>query len=300
MPHKHKRNKSEADPSFYDLPPSKKVQSLPTRKPTVVTNGKPTTTNSKTPPETSKRKHASIQDDTPRAFTRLLTGYRPPRSGLDDGTRPSKRLKSSKPTTEDCPAPPPVALPTPTIQPHESLSSFAARVDAALPFSGLTKKGGGGKEKGGRQTKTEKKMQRMYKEWREEDKRRKEKREGEADEKVEEEEIEKLQAKKKGKGKGGKKRKGGGDGEEVDDDEDPWAHIKAKRIEDMGGGSGLVGMHDVVQAPPKFLKVPKGKENSNIGRGEGGLKRQAELAEARRGVVEGYRQMMSEKRDTDN
>ena len=290
MPHKHKRDKSKADPSFYDLPPSKTAQPLPTRKPTT-TNGKPL-------PMSPKRKRTSTQGDTPRAFTRLLTGYRPPRSGLDDGTRPSKKRKVSKQGVEDATAPPPVALPTPTIQLHEPLSSFAARVDAALPFSGLTKKGGGAKDSGrDRQTKIEKKMQKMYKEWREEDKRRKEKLEEELDENMDEEGMEELKATKKGRQKGRKKKKkraGGENGEEVDD-EDPWAHIKTKRLDDGGSNGGLLGLHDVVLAPPKFSKVPKGKENFNIGKGEGGLKRQAELTEARRSVVEGYRQMMSEK-----
>jgi len=289
MPHKHKRDKSKADPSFYDLPPSKTAQPLPTRK--------PTTTNGENLPISPKRKRTSTQDDTPRAFTRLLTGYRPPRSGLDDGTRPSKKRKASKQGVEDATAPPPVALTIPTIQPHEPLSSFAARVDAALPFSGLTKKGGGGKGSGReRQTKTEKKMQKMYKEWREEDKRRKEKLEDELDENVDEEEMEELKATIKGRRKGRKKKRGGGENGEEVDDEDPWAHIKAKSLSDGGSSGGLLGLHDVVLAPPKFSKVPKGKENFNIGKGEGGLKRQAELTEARRSIVDGYRQMMSEKR----
>lgn len=298
MPHKHKRDKSKGDPSFYDLPPSKKAQSLPSREPTKATKGSPTTTNVKASSKPSKRKRL-VQDDTPRAFTRLLTGYRPPRSGLDDGTRPSKKRKASKSTTDDVLVPPSIALPAPTIQPHEPLSSFSARVDAALPFSGLTKKGGG-KEGRERQTKMEKKMQRMYKEWREEDKRLKQKREEEADEKIGEEGMEEKLAKKKGKRKSSKRRSGGGDKrEDVDEnDEDPWAHIKAKRIEDIGTGA-LVGLHDVVLAPPTFSKVPKGKENFNIGKREGGLKRQVELTEARRSVVEGYRQMMSEKRSAD-
>lgn len=299
MPHKHKRDKSKSDPSFYDLPPSKKAQPLPTRKP-IITNGKPAAINAKAPLTLSKRKHASMQDDTPRAFTRLLTGYRPPRSGLDDGNRPSKKWKPSKPVVERNFAPQPKTLTTPTIQPHEPLSSFAARVDATLPFSGLTKKGGGGKEGKERQTKLEKKMQKMYKEWREEDKRMKEKREEEADEKVDEEGIEEVTAKTRGKRKGGKKkRRRADDRNELEDDEDPWAHIKAKQIDGVGFGAGLVGLHDVVLAPPKFSKVPKGKENFNIGKGEGGLKRQGELTEARRSVAEGYRQMMSEKRSVD-
>ena len=293
MPHKHRRDKSKIDPSFYDLPPSKKAQSLPTRK-APNSNGK---IYSKAP----KRKYAPTQDDTPRAFTRLLTGYRPPRSGLDDGNRPSKKRKSSNPTSDAAPIAPPIALPVPKIQPHEPLSSFAARVDAALPFSGLTKKGGGGKKGGERQTKTEKKMQKMYKEWREEDKRRKETREAEDDEGLEGEGNEGLLAiKKNGKRKGGKRKRGrgeSGDTADADDDEgDPWAHTKVKGSDDRGSGNGLVGLHDVVLAPPKLSKVPKYPGGSNIGKGVLGLKRQAELLEARKTVVADYRQMMSEAR----
>ncbi|KAK4692761.1 hypothetical protein P7C71_g4509, partial [Lecanoromycetidae sp. Uapishka_2] len=300
MPHKHKRDKSKTDLSFYDLPPSKRAQALPTSKSTSTnTDGKRSITNTKPNLISYKRKHASMQDDTPRAFTRLLTGYRPPRSGLDDGNRPSKKQKPTKLVADENTAPVLKALPTPTIQPFEPLSLFGARVDAALPFSGLTKKGGGGKEGKERQTKTERKMQRMYREWREQDRRRKEKREEEADEKMDEGEEEVL-AMKKGKRKSGKKKRGGpGNGQRDDDDEDPWAHIQAKPIDEVASRAGLVGLHDVVLAPPKFSKVPRGKKDLNIGKGEGGLKRQAELAEARRSVVEGYRQMMSQKRISD-
>lgn len=294
MPHKHKRDKSKGDASFYDLPPTKTAHPLPVRKLTTTT-GKPGE-------KPAKRKHAQIQDDTPRAFTRLLGDYRPPRSGLDDGLRPSKKArKEPKPDTAAL-APPPAAVPT--IQPREPLSSFAARVDAALPFSALSKKGGAAKEGGReRQTKTERKMQKMQKEWREGDRRRKERLEEEGEEDVDEQGLDELaKTAAKGKKKGGKKkRKGSHQGGEIEDDDDPWAHIAAKRLEEkdaktaFGSGSGLVGLHDVVLAPPRFSRVPKGKENFGIKNGVG-LKRQQELSETRTTVVEGYRQMMREKR----
>ena len=278
MPHKHKRDKSQADTSSYDLPPSKSAYALPVKKAP------------STPAKPSKRKHANLQADTPRAFTRLLHAYRPPRSGLDDGNRPSKKRKvSSKANAENDTAAVPPSLPPPTILPHEPLSAFNARVDAALPFSGLSKKSGGGKDLAkGKQTKTERKMQKMQKEWREEDKRRKEKREEEEDEAGDEDGAEKPVII-TGKSKKAKKRKREGG------DENPWAHIKAKGIDTAGSG-GLVGLHDVVLAPPRFSKGPKGKENFGIGKGVGGLKRQEELSEARRSVIEGYRQLMREKR----
>ena len=299
MPHKHRRDKSKSDASFYDLPPTKIAHPLPVNK-LPATTGKSGT-------KPAKRKHAHMQDDTPRAFTRLLGNYRPPRSGLDDGVRPSKkaRKESKHDFKSDTAKLAPVPAVVPTIQPREPLSSFAARVDAALPFSGLSKGSGAAKEGGReRQTKTERKMQKMLKEWREEDRKRKEKLEEEGDEDVDQAGLDELvKAAIKGKRKGGKKkRKGNEHGGEMDDDDDPWAEIAAKRFEENdakmapGSGSGLVGLHDVVLAPPKFLKVPKGKENLSIKYGPGGLKRQQELSEARMTVVEGYRQMMREKR----
>lgn len=299
MPHKHKRDKSKSDASFYDLPPTKIAHPLPVNK-FPATAGKSGT-------KPAKRKHAHMQDDTPRAFTRLLGDYCPPRSGLDDGMRLSKkaRKESKHGFKADIATRAPAPALVPTIQPREPLSSFAARVDAALPFSGLSKGSGATKEAGReRQTKTERKMQKMQKEWREEDRRRKEKLEEEGDENADEAGLDELaKAATKGKRKGGKKKRKGNDhGGGIDDDDDPWAHIAAKRLEENdaktapGSGSGLVGLHDVVLAPPRFLKVPKGKENLSIKYGAGGLKRQQELSEARMTVVEGYRHMMKEKR----
>lgn len=294
MPHKHKRDRAKNDASHYDLRPSKAAQSLPVKNTTLAKN------------PTKKRKRAQLDDDTPRAFTRLLTGYRPPRSGLDDGVRPSKKSKSSQPTTETKTIAPPSTLPAPTIQPNEPLSSFNARVDAALPFSGLSRKSGGGKEvEKERKTKTERKMQKMQKEWREEEQRRKVKLEERDDEGgVDEGGVDDLlRVSKKVKRKGGKKKRAGNENEaHLDDDEDPWAHIQAKRFEGgdasalKGSKGGLIGLHDVVLAPPKFTKLPRGKENHNIHKGTVGLKRQAELTEARQSIVEGYRQMMRDKR----
>ena len=296
MPHKHTRDKSKSDASFYDLPPTKTAHPLPVKK---------LTTTGKFGPKHAKGKHAQMQDDTPRAFTRLLGNYRPPRSGLDDGIRPSKKArKGTKAEPESGAAtlaPAPAAMPT--IQPREPLSSFAARVDAALPFSGLARRNGEVKEAGReRQTKTERKMQKVQKEWREEDRKRKEKlkEEEEEDENVDEGgQTETLKTATNRKNKGGKrKRNRGRYGEDIDDDDDPWAYLAAKRLEEndaktaFGSGEGLVGLHNVVLAPPRFSRVPKEKENLSLKKGVGGLKRQQELSEARMTVVEGYRQMM--------
>lgn len=296
MPHKHKRDKSKGDASFYDLPPSKTAHPLPVKKlPTTI--GKSGT-------KSTKQKHAQMQDDTPRAFTRLLGNHYSPRSGLDDGIRPSKQAR--KGTKPECRpgsaalAPAPAAVPT--IQPREPLSTFAARVDAALPFSGLSRRSGAAKETGrDRQTKNERKMQKMQKEWREEDRRRKMKlEEEEVDGDGLDESLKLATTRKSNSGK--KKRKRSDHGEDIeDDDDDPWAHLAAKRREESdariasGSGAGLVGLHEVVLAPPRFSRVARGKENLNIHK-SGGLKRQQELSEARMTVIEGYRQMMREKR----
>ena len=303
MPHKHKRDKSKNDLSFYDLPPTKPAHPLPVKKLKTAT-GKSAT-------KPAKRKHAQTQDDTPRAFAHLLGHYRPPRSGLDDGIRPSKKARKEtklEPKFET-PTLAPAPVVVPTIQPHEPLSAFSARVDAALPFSGLSKKNGGAEKVGReRQTKTERKMQKMQKEWRVEDHRRKSKLEEEGLDDVDEDVLDGLsRTTKNGKSKGAKRKKSRGDhgGDVVNDDnDDPWAHLAAKRREENdartasgSGAGGLVGLHDVVSAPPRFSRVPREKENVKITKAGGGLKRQQELSEARMTVIEGYRQMMREKRE---
>ena len=291
MPHKHRRDQKKNDASYYDLPPLKRAKPLPVK-------GTTTTETTKPPKKSAKRKRANLDDDTPRAFSRLLTAYRPPRSGLDDGRLPPKKRKTSEPTVGSEPPFQPSSIPPPTIQPHEPLSSFNARVDAALPFSGVSKRSGGGDEaERGRKTKTEKKMQKMQKEWREEDKRRKERLDEMKDDAVDDTRVVKKPTRKGGRGK----KDRGADGEEAfDADEDPWAHIAAKRAEETNekANAGLVGLHDVVMAPPKLPKTPKKQENVGVSRGPGGVKRQAELSEARKSVIDSYREMMKQKRAT--
>lgn len=137
-------------------------------------------------------------------------------------------------------------------------------------------------EGGGRQTKTERRMQRMQREWRVEEERRRGK---------QEEEEEESDA--GGRGKGGKK--GGKRKEEEEEEGDLWAGIAAKPLQREGGG--LVGLHDVVLAPPKLKKVTReGFRVGGGGKGAGlGLKRQVELGDARRRVVEGYRALMKQR-----
>jgi hypothetical protein len=199
----------------------------------------------------------------------------------------------------------------PTIRPGERMSEFSARVDAALPVSGLINKGSkGGKDplglKVGR-TKTEKRMHRMYDEWREQDRKIKEKRE-EALELAEEEAMDedgqvrwKVDIDAQNPSGGGKKngKKGKGKkkkvlGELDDGEDDPWAKIKELR------GEKKAGLNDVVQAPPSFDRVPKEKfkvrgarvEVEDVPKASGSLRRREELSSVRRSVVEGYRAMM--------
>lgn len=233
------------------------------------------------------------------------SGKRLPKA-LDDGIQVSKSAKKQKLAAEKGEQKAPKeekAQEMPTIQVGERMSDFAARVDAALPVSGLINKTArGGKDPLGlkvSRTKTEKKMHRMYDEWREQDKKLKDKRDDEMDlaemEAMDEDgqvkwkvDIETGSRKKKGKGK--KKVRG-----EVDDgDNDPWAQVKKNRAE------AKVGLHDVVQAPPTFTRIPKQKfrelgarvEVDNVPKASGSLRRREELGEERLSVVEGYRAMM--------
>jgi len=235
------------------------------------------------------------------------TGRKTP-SGLDDGN-PKKQSKKRK-------REPDTAQPArdgkksqdliPTIKAGERMSDFAARVNAALPVAGLVRN----RRKDplglkGNQTKMERRMQRMQKEWREVEAKRKETLE-EAMEEAEEEDDKAGHGQSVSQGAGGKKLKKGKRrkviGEEGADEDDPWAVVKAARNEKA---SGLVGLHDVVLAPPQFSKLPKEKfrvqngakvEVTDVPNTAGSLRRREELGRARRSVVEGYRKMMQGKR----
>jgi hypothetical protein len=322
MPHKHTR-KGE-DKSTYvqlliskshilmypsiDLPPTVIAKPLPVAK-SAKSNGIFAT--ELTSVRKRKRK-AEKDDDTPKAFVRLMSfreGKRLPKS-LDDGLKSSRRHKRSEAQNATIQKDSVTELSNahtemPTIQPGERMSDFAARVDAALPLGGLMNKNiKGGKDPLGlkvARTKKEKKMHRMYDEWREQDRKIKEKRQ-EALELAEEDEDDELgikwkvdmeltQAKGKKKGKKFKVI-----GEVNDGDEDPWAAIAKSRNE------GPKKFNDVVQAPPEFSKLPKDKFKvrgarahvEDVPKASGSLRRREELVEVRKSVVEGYRQMMKD------
>lgn len=237
-----------------------------------------------------------------------MAGQKPPR-GLDDGPPLSKKRKGNAPsithiTSSDQPKP---SINVPEILPFEPLSSFSARVDAALPISGLSRSKGKVDPVDGkaRQTKLEKRMQKMQQEWREADQRRKAQA---ADDEADSDDWSsraKVPGKRNPRGK--LKRRTTTAGEKEDDD-DPWSVLTTKRLETSlpatsAPSSGLVGLHDVVLAPPK-LKIPRETMKKRLhggGAGKGvlggatGMRRQAELGEEAIKVVEGYRRMMAGK-----
>ena len=261
--------------------------------------------------------------------------------GLDDGTTtatnqpPGKKSKKRKlDTTDDSPIttttgkeapaappvqpqpPPPTAIPT--ILPGERLSDFAARVDQALPITGLLRHGtdkpqqpGAAKVPGGLKerptTKHNKRLERMQKEWRAAEKRRVEKREEERDEWEDEQEEQGvlwdgIVGQKRRKKAGSQKRKKGiiERDENADDDEDPWKALERRKA----ASTKQRNLQDVVQAPPdlKMLVINKGSSNrfkdlgggvgvdvQNVPGRAGSLRKREELGEARRNVIDGYR-----------
>ena len=237
-----------------------------------------------------------VVDDTPRAFARLMayqtTGRKPP-CGLDDGPPPSKKRKRQNDSTVDPTNGETITPALPKIHPSEHLADFSARVNASLPVSGLiTRSKAYGTQE--RKTKLERRMQRMQKEWRELEARRKERRDEERDEKAVDEDDEEIESR-ASKGKEKRKRRKQLTEDDGGDEGDPWAKIAASRQRNVNANSGLVGLHDVVQAPPKLpLKIKQKLEAPKSV--TGGLRRQGELEEGRRSIVEGYRRMMNEKR----
>lgn len=261
---------------------------------------------SKTKQRKDKKKAKRIEgygaDDTPKAFARLMqfSQTRKGVKGLDDGKEPRGKKRKANGDSKDSQKPEPAkSTPEmPKIQPGERMSDFAARVDQSLPVAGLARKGKkmeGFKE---RQTKTEKRIQKMISQWHEEEEKIKEREQEERDlAEIEEDEQEAMWEDKTapipteagGKKKG--KRKGG-----VEDD--PWAVLKQKREEPKG-------LNDVAQAPPTFKAIPKEKfkvkngarvQVADIPNAAGSLKRREELGEERKNIIERYRAMMAEKK----
>ena len=205
----------------------------------------------------NKKGSKAIEDDTPKEFRRLLErqkhltqGHKKRQRGDDtaQSTLSNKKRKPNAATQRAAisePAEPRSAMEIPRIKPYERLSDFGARVDCSMPVSGLMKKGNkaisiGGKKLKQPQTKTERKMQKMQAEWREQAARRKQKEDEAADERELEElagdgyrvadEVEATRKRVVGKKKKGK-------------EDDPWAVLESRRKVQKNLG-------DVVQRPP--------------------------------------------------
>jgi hypothetical protein len=274
-----------------------------------------------------KKMSKTLKDDTPRDFKRLMSmqqGKRPIRSTLDDGNlAPSKKRKrsdreasdrkvaavtkngtSSQTATEDFI---PLATETqqaPKILPGERLSDYYARVDQALPLSEVSSKGrkvlvDGKQIDAPRESKHNKKLRKKQENWRKEDAEYKRRLEEEK-ELLEEQEEERreLYGEEVVRFEKGTSKRRKQVGEVGDDDEDPWIVLKEKR-------EAPKGLHDVVQAPPKFDRVPREKFKvsngakvvvDNVPNAAGSLRRREELGEARKSIITQYRQMMSGKK----
>ncbi|KND93863.1 hypothetical protein TOPH_01716 [Tolypocladium ophioglossoides CBS 100239] len=278
----------------HDLPPTQKARPLP-----VSSSNKGA---KRDPQATTKKQCKRHNDDAPRAFRRLMAVAQGKkiRSGLDDGEKHKGKGKAKG--KEAAPKDSPEA---PRIRPGEDLRSFATRVDAALPMAGLTKKtkAKDGKDEIGlkvQRTRKDRKMHKLYDQWREEERRIQEKREEELELEAERDldndaagilsssafkgEMDEAAGKKKGRRRRGKV---------TEDDEDPWLELKRKRAE------AKVGLHDVAQAPPELHKKLRQQlrvgdvavDVDNIPKSAGSLRRREELQAVRDDVVEVYRKI---------
>lgn len=271
-----------------------------------------------------RKRGGDKEDDAPRAFKRLIAFAegKKTRGGLDDGVVLTKKEKKAAnaanaegATSVDAAKPAKQSdkqeREIPIIKPGERLSEFAARVDAALPLGGLITKVAvkNGKDMLGikvAKTRKEKKMHKLYDQWREEERVIQEKREEDA-ELAEEEEMDDEQGGVKWKidmeddAARGKKKKKGKKGRVLTEvsgkEEDPWEELKRKR------GEAKIGLHDVAKAPPE-LTAPTPKllvrgaavDVKDIPKSAGSLRKREELQSLRGDVIASYRMLMDEKR----
>lgn len=211
------------------------------------------------------------------------------RSGLDDGSDGKNLVKDT-------------SVEAPKIRPGEDLRSYAVRVDAALPVSGLTKKTviKDGKDEAGMKvyrTRKERKMHKLYDQWHAEERKINERKEQELEQAAEkalekdaaditsaslaefDEEVGKTKTK-------GRRRR-------AQVEEDPWLILKRKR------GEAKVGLHDTAQAPPELNKKMSHQLKvggaavavENVPKASGSLRRREELQAIRTDVVDAYRKM---------
>ncbi|KAH0493713.1 hypothetical protein TgHK011_000367 [Trichoderma gracile] len=239
MPHKHRSKKGDNAAEF-DLPPTQNARPLPVNKRNATTTSEGRVTK-------KRHRNSTRNNDTPRAFRRLMAvaGGKKLRSGLDDGEAENPSIKKSEKPSEDL-----------QIRPGENLGAFASRVDAALPVAGLARKTSvtkDGKDAQGfkvYRTRKERKMHKLYDQWRAEELKIQEKKEEEleliAERDLEDDaagiltsaafQDENSHTRRK---KGHKRRKVA--------EEDPWLELKRRRAEKKPK------IHDTVLAPPEFL-----------------------------------------------
>ncbi|EEQ91068.2 uncharacterized protein BDCG_06188 [Blastomyces dermatitidis ER-3] len=317
MPHKHKRRRRD-DSEHFDLPPTKIAKPLPAKSRDA--DNKESSNNKKR--KSKKSAQDAFKDDTPKAFLRMMNQFQKATSGTgprtrpsieDDGTKPSKKRRRGEQeggssiaketgmtskgvgnstksnSVPQPPVPPPPLSTIPKILPGERMADFSARVNQALPLSGISRKSGSSSIskdpalknlREHRQTKHERRLLRLQRGWREEEARIREREEAEREEReAEEEEVNeqwkaweaeagltkktktsKNKKKKKKKKSGKSSGASGGDGSDAnavtdnDDDDDPWAKLNRK-AKAMQPANPL----EVVQAPPEQLTKPKEK-----------------------------------------
>ncbi|KAG5929644.1 hypothetical protein E4U42_005173 [Claviceps africana] len=286
MPHKHKRKRG--DENVYDLAPSENALPLPVT--ASKRNGKQATEQSK---PKRPRKNRKNNDDAPREFRRLMAFAqgKKTRSGLDNGETVNGRKSTQENVVE-----------IPRIKQGEDMRSFSARVDAALPISGLATKTKikDGKDSLGlkvHRTLKEKKMHKLYEQWRAEERKIQEQREEDrelADERETENDAFGLFGETASgdtaPSHGVKKSRKRGKTQE----DDPWQELIRKRNETK------LKLHEVAQAPPELAhkKVRKQLQVGgavvdvdNIPKAAGSLRRREELQTARDEVLEAYRKI---------
>lgn len=322
----------------YNLPPSIIAKPLPVRDPQAKTSAAKKKQKQKQQNDTKNResttsshgqRNNASEDDAPKAFRRLMQFQTKGSAGLktDDNNNKNKKRKRDAASKNDNSNKKPThteqqqQVEVPKILPGEKLSDFSARVDHALPLSGMTKSrkpaSGLSKTREDRQTKHEKRLRRLQRGWREEEARIREKEEVEMEEREDEIEdqlrlwkeweVEAGKAKKKAsstkkKTKSMNRTAGDRDGDaqnsDDDDDYDPWAKLN-KRDQ-----AQKANPFDVVQAPPQLtkpreiFKVRGGAkvDVDNVPVAVGSLRRREELAGERRSIVEEYRRLMTAKR----
>ncbi|KAF2148379.1 hypothetical protein K461DRAFT_282833 [Myriangium duriaei CBS 260.36] len=315
MPHKHTLGKTSRSDEDFDLAPTQRAAPLSVHGAPIFS--KPS----------KKRKRPGSGDDTPAAFKRLMaqqaymksrsqpsksTDTRDSISTSERNTKSSKSSKATRPsdTTEE---------PVPT---KASGNTDPSLLLPRAPNSDIT-------ALKNKSTRLQRKIERKVSAWRTEDARLRQKAvdDAAAAREAEEERIATAlerngisagmmddeeflkdvglgwEEEKKGAGKEARKEERQGEGEKKvkggrkrgRKEEDDWAVLKEKR-----GQRARLG--DVVQAPPELKRVRevfkvRGKDDTGKKKvmDEEGLKRKAELGEARLEVIKRYREMMGRK-----